>query len=82
MESIFVCRLWASTKIVRGVNLVGIATAGCRATGTSKSGIASDILVVDGLGSIRRPIVAIDEIINKLDIKQIRSSIPILIPRT
>uniref|UniRef100_A0A1I8EHT8 GOLD domain-containing protein n=1 Tax=Wuchereria bancrofti TaxID=6293 RepID=A0A1I8EHT8_WUCBA len=31
------------------MNLVGIATAGCRATGTSKSGIASDILVVDGL---------------------------------
>uniref|UniRef100_A0A1I7V830 GOLD domain-containing protein n=1 Tax=Loa loa TaxID=7209 RepID=A0A1I7V830_LOALO len=42
------------------MNWVEIATAGCRVTGTSKSGIASDILAVDGLGSIRRPNVAID----------------------
>ncbi|VDO46173.1 unnamed protein product [Onchocerca flexuosa] len=71
MESIFACKLWASIKIVRGINCVGIATAGCRATGTSKSGIASDIPVVDGFGSIRRPKVAIDEIANKLEIRQI-----------
>ncbi|EFO20405.1 hypothetical protein LOAG_08085 [Loa loa] len=73
--------LWASTKIVRGMNWVEIATAGCRVTGTSKSGIASDILAVDGLGSIRRPNVAIGKIINKLEIKQINLPTPTLISR-
>ncbi|KAL3983233.1 hypothetical protein ACH3XW_50350 [Acanthocheilonema viteae] len=77
----FACKLWTSTKIVRGMNWVEIATAGCRTTGTSRSGIASDMLVVEGLGSIRRPKVVIDEIINKLEIKQINLSIPTLISR-
>ncbi|VBB25388.1 unnamed protein product [Acanthocheilonema viteae] len=45
----FACKLWTSTKIVRGMNWVEIATAGCRTTGTSRSGIASDMLVVEGL---------------------------------